>query len=98
MAEFYGGSLALQEGEVQHLKDKCVYMSETEKEHIVHVYPCCDPVFPLNPKGKRIRDKILAALLQQVEIDNKGIINWALSTKIQRDSKRGLPKSLRRRM
>ena len=70
-------------GGVPHLKDECVFIfRDTGTGGWVYLSTHVDDLFPLfNEAGKVIRDKIFSALAKEVTVEEKGCVNWALSTK-----------------
>jgi hypothetical protein len=85
----------LQLGGKRHLKDECVYIFREESVGAwLFLSTHVDDIFPLfNKEGRKIRDRVLAALNKEVTVEAKGDhLNWALSTKIERDPKAGVLK------
>jgi hypothetical protein len=74
-------------GGVPHLKDECVFVfRDLGSGGFLFLSTHVDDLFPLfNRGGKVIRDRILEALGKEVEVETKGDLSWALSTKIERD-------------
>ena len=52
-----------------------------------------DDIFRLyNPAGKTLRDKVLKALRDEMEVEDKGELSFALDMRVQRDPARGILK------
>jgi hypothetical protein len=67
-----------QAGARRNLRDECVYIWKKGEDSLIigtHV----DDLFSLfNEKGKVIRDRVMKALKEKMQIDDKGEINYAL--------------------
>ena len=80
-------------GGKRHLKDECVFIFRAEDGGWLFMSTHVDDIFPLfNEKGRKIKDKVLAALENEVVVESKGEVSWALSTKIERDAAAGILK------
>ena len=80
-------------GGIQHPKDECVFIFREPDGGWLYICTHVDDIFPLfNILGRVIRDKIFAALSKEVTVENRGLISWALSTKIERDPEAGILK------
>ena len=75
-----------------HLNDNCVFIWREGGAWLIigtHV----DDIFPLfNPQGKTLRNRVLAALREKMEVDDKGTVSFALDTRVQKDEKMGILK------
>jgi hypothetical protein len=79
-------------GAKRHPKDECVYIFR-EGEAFLFMCTHVDDLFPLfNEKGRTIRDKVLGVLRSKMQIEDRGTLNWALDTKIERDPEEGILK------
>ena len=88
----YLSDLFAKMGAKRHLNDECVYIFREGGAWVVigvHV----DDMFPLfNREGRALRDKIFNFLQKHMTLENKGIISFALDTKIERDAEAGILK------
>ena len=79
-------------GGKRHPKDECVYIFR-EGEAFLFLATHVDDLFPLyNTQAINIKNKILDTLKSKMEIDNRGIISFALDMKIERDVNKGILK------
>ena len=79
-------------GGVKNLKDECVYCFR-QGNGWLYLSTHVDDLFPLfNPSGKQIRDRIFAELTKRMTVDNRGVVSWALDTRIDRDPVKGVVK------
>lgn len=73
----------------RNLKDECVYIFR-EGKGICIIGTHVDDLFVLcNTEGKQIKDRVLRALREKMEVDDKGEIKYALDTHIERDREQG---------
>jgi hypothetical protein len=85
-------SIIFETGAVQHPKDECVFILK-EKESWCFLCTHVDDIFVLhNGSGVSLKGKVFQHLSAKVTVDNRGEVKWALSTRIQRDAKRGIVK------
>ena len=83
---FLAGIL-VSEGGKRCRKDECVYIFR-EGSAFLFLSTHVDDLFPLfNLEGKRLRDKILGALKAKMQIEDKGVLHFALDTKIERETR-----------
>jgi len=79
-------------GAKRHLNDECVYVF-SEGSGWVIIGTHVDDMFPLfNREGRALRDKIFSFLGKHMTLENKGILSFALDTKIERDAEAGILK------
>ncbi len=67
-----------------HPKDDCVFIFRDERGGWMFLSTHVDDLFPLyNESGKHLRDKMYVTLGKVVEVEDRGLLSWALSTKIE---------------
>jgi hypothetical protein len=70
-------------GGKRHPKDECVYVFRDDLGGWLYVSTHVDDIFSLyNDKGRSLRDKVYKYLSEKVTVDDRGILSWALSTKV----------------
>ena len=80
-------------GGIPHPKDDCVFIFREGETSWLFLSTHVDDIFVLfNQEGLKIRDSILIALNEEVTVENRGELSWALNTKVERDSVRGILK------
>ena len=77
-----------------HPKDDCVFIFRDDRGGWLFLSTHVDDLFP---SGKHLRDRVYEALGRVVEVEDRGLLSWALSTKIERDAQRGCSKFHRKR-
>jgi len=85
-------SILIETGAKRCYKDECVYLFR-EGKAFMYLSTHVDDIFPLyNEEGKMIRDRVLKTLKSRMQVEEKGEIEFALDTKIQRDVEKGILK------
>ena len=73
----------------KNLKDECIFIFK-EGQGMCIIGTHIDNIFQLyDKKGKKIRVRMLKKLQQDIEVDNRGAITYALDTCIERNVERG---------